>query len=93
MILIKYKTPIHGHGNGFSIVEGKISSLKGVGQTLNSKATMIQHGRKSIPIKINKILYQVGDSVSIKNLRKHQQHNKKTVFYKKRDTIKKIYEI
>lgn len=93
IILIKHKKPIIGKGKGFSIVDGKISYMKGVGQSLSRLSTMVQHSKNPIPLKINRILYQVGDNVSIEDLKKNQQHNKETVFYKEKDIIRNLWFI
>lgn len=93
IILIKHKKSIYGTGKGFSIIDGKISYMKGVGQSLTRATTILQHSKDPVPLKINKILYQVGDEFSLDYLRRFVQHNKETVFYKKRDIIKNLWFI
>lgn len=62
----------------FSIVLGKKSSLKYVGQSLNRMSTVIQHGSDPVPLKIIDILYQ-NENVPIKKFYKQMQLSKETV--------------
>lgn len=72
---------------GFSIVSGKISLLKGFGQSMNRISTSLQHGMNAVPISIKEILYQEGKNVSIEDFKKRMQINKNTVVKNQKEII------
>mgnify|MGYP006298380449 FL=1 len=88
--LLKHKKIIKGYEDGFSIVEGRMSNIKRATQSLD-KFGRVFHEKSPQPFIIKKILYQIGSNPNLKDLSKNYVINKETLFTKKNDIIKGIF--